>query len=152
MGRLDNILENNILNLDDVAEPFAGMQTGFGRQKELSQKINNRTLIAGRGIILTQTAQGIIVEASNITEKHEHFPAPMMYIAKVKSNTNGVILADLYLNGLLDDEAIYAKDVQIFSTINNTWQRGLEAGDCILATPVTTLTAGVLEEDNESEA
>lgn len=149
MGRLDNILENNILNLDGVTEPFVGMHNGLGRQEELSHKVNQRTLIAGSGVKLTQTPQGIIVEAANITEKHEHFPAPTNFIAKVKSNTNGIIRADLYLNGLLDDDAIYEYDVQIFSTINNTWQKGLEAGDCILVTAVTTLTAGVLEETNE---
>ena len=66
MGKLSNILENNIINLDGVIEPYAGMQTGFARQRELSSKINQRTIIAGEGIKITQSPQGLIIEACDI--------------------------------------------------------------------------------------
>lgn len=149
---MDTSFLSGMRYLPPIGEPFVGETIGFKHQTKVNDFSTKSRVIAGRGVKVKETPQGLIVEASNITEKHEYYPAPTMFIAKVKSNTNGVILADLYLNGLLDDEAIYATDVQIFSTINNTWQKGLEAGDCILVTAVTTLTAGVLEENNEEES
>lgn len=83
MGKLDNILENNILNLDNVAEPFAGMQTGFGRQKEIAQNINKRTLIAGKGIKLTQGATGIVIEADNISQTFSYTSSVKGYEAVI---------------------------------------------------------------------
>ena len=92
MGRLGNTLENNILNLENVAEPYAGMQTGFGRQGEIARNVNKRTLIAGKGIKLTQGATGIIIEAVDInqtftySQEREGYNAVVGEIASVLGN------------------------------------------------------------------
>ena len=92
MGRLGNTLENNILNLENVAEPYAGMQTGFGRQGEIARNVNTRTLIAGKGIKLTQGATGIIIEAVDInqtftySQEREGYNAVVGEIASVLGN------------------------------------------------------------------
>lgn len=146
---MDTSFLSGMRYLPSIGEPFVGETIGFKHQTKVNEFSEKTRVIAGRGIKVKETPQGLIVEASEVTEIHKYFPAPMMYIAKVKSTDNGVIIADLYLNGLLDDDSIIEKGVEIFSTINNTWQRGLEVDDCILVAPVTTLTAGVIESDTE---
>lgn len=146
---MDTSFLSGMRYMPPIGEPFVGEPLGFKHQTKVNNFSEKSRVIAGKGIKITETPQGLIVEASNIIQNVKVLPSPIIYVAKVSSTDKGIIRADLYLNGLLDNEAIYKRDVQIFSTINNTWQKGLEVGDCILVTEAITLTAGVLEVEEE---
>lgn len=135
MGRLDNIMENNILNLDGVIEPYAGMHTGFGRQEEIAQKVNKRTLIAGKGIKLTQGATGIIIEAVDInktftySQEREGYNAVVGEIASVLGN-------GIYTIKFLTETMIQTSDFLV--EVNNSMldENQYALGDKVLCFPV----------------
>lgn len=152
MGRLDNILENNILNLDGVTEPFVGMQTGFGRQEEIAQKVNKRTLIAGQGIKLTQTEQGIIIEASNVTINNLNTNVtPLMTLAQVGIirgiSHDGVYSIDFLAEAEDDEYTTIDSDEFIFVCNNMMAFSSYNDGDPILVykTLVKTLDSGATD-------
>lgn len=135
MGKLSNILENNILNLDGVIEPFAGMHTGFGRQEEVAKKVNQRTLIAGKGIKLTQGATGIIIEAVDInqtftySQEREGYNAVVGEIASVLGN-------GIYTIKFLTGTMIQTSDFLV--EVNNSMldENQYALGDKVLCFPV----------------
>jgi hypothetical protein len=153
MGRLDNILENNILNLENVIEPYAGMQTGFGRQAELARKVNQRTLIAGKGIKLTQGTNGIIIEASDITITNLNtIVSPLMTLAQVGKITDanpedGVYSIDFLAEAENNEYTTIDSDKFIFVNNNMLAFSAYNNGDAILVykTLVKTLDSGATD-------
>lgn len=158
MGKLDNILENNILNLEGVGEPYAGMKTGFGRQEEVAQKVNQRTLIAGQGIKLTQIAQGIIIEASNVTITNLNTNVtPLMTLAQVGTiagSTDGVYSIDFLAEAEDDEYTTIDSDKFIFVCNNMLAFSSYNNGDSILVykTLVKTLDSGSTNETGATGA
>lgn len=152
MGRLDNILENNVLNLDGVTEPFAGMHNGFKRQEEVAQKVNQRTLIAGNGIKLTQTAQGIIIEARNVTINNLNTNVtPLMTLAQVGTisgiSSDGVYSIDFLAEADDNEYTTIDSDNFIFVCNNMLAFSSYNVGDSILVykTLVRTLDSGATD-------
>lgn len=145
MGRLDNILENNILNLQDVKEPFFGMSNGFGRQKEISHNVNARTLIAGRGIKLTQTIQGIIIEASDVTITNLNtIVSPLMTLAQVGTirgvSNDGVYTIDFLAEAEGDEYTTIDSDDFVFVSNNMLAFSSYNVGDSILVYKILAKT------------
>lgn len=135
MGKLDNILENNILNLDGVAEPFVGMNTGFRRQEEISRKVNQRTLIAGKGIKLTQGATGIIIEAVDInqtftySQEREGYNAVVGEIASVLGN-------GIYTIKFITETMISSSEFLVEVNNSMLYENQYAEGDRVLCFPV----------------
>lgn len=159
MGRLDNILENNIINLDDVKHPFFGMSNGFGRQEELSYKVNKRTLIAGQGIKLTQTAQGIIIEASNVTINNLNTNVtPLMTLAQVGTirgiSSDGVYTIDFLAEAEGDEYTTIDSDDFVFVCNNMLAFSSYNVGDSILVYKVLvkTLDSGATDSSSAGGA
>lgn len=153
MGKLDNILENNVINLESVGEPYVGMQTGFKRQEEVAQKVNQRTLIAGKGIKLTQTTQGIIIEASNVTITNLNTNvAPLITLAQVGTirgiSADGVYSIDFLAEAEDDEYTTIESDNFIFVCNNMLAFSSYNEGDSILVykTLVKTLDSGATDE------
>lgn len=153
MGKLDNILENNVINLENVVEPYAGMHNGFARQTELSNKVNQRTLIAGKGIKLTQTAQGIIIEANNVTINNLNTNVtPLMTLAQVGTikgiSDDGVYSIDFLAEAEDDEYTTIDSDEFIFVCNNMLAFSAYNDGDPILVykTLVKTLDSGATDE------
>lgn len=153
MGRLDNIMENNILNLENVKNPYAGMHTGFERQEEIAYKVNQRTLIAGKGIKLTQGPNGIIIEASDVTITNLNtIVSPLMTLAQVGKITDanpedGVYSIDFLAEAEDNEYTTIDSDKFIFVNNNMLAFSAYNNGDSILVykTLVKTLDSGATD-------
>ena len=81
MAKLDGAAEA-AMALHGINEPFVGQSQGMGRQQEISDFARKSRIIAGPGVRVTQTEQGIVVEATNITSTNINIQ-PLMTLATV---------------------------------------------------------------------
>lgn len=81
MAKLDGIIED-AMSLQAINNPFAGQSQGIVRQQEIADFSRKNRIIAGPGVRVTQTEQGIIVEVKNITSTNINIQ-PLMTLATV---------------------------------------------------------------------
>ncbi|MBQ2281246.1 MAG: hypothetical protein II332_00575 [Kiritimatiellae bacterium] len=81
MAKLDGAAEV-AMALHGINDPFVGQSQGMGRQQEIADFARKNRIIAGPGIRITQTEQGQIIEASDITITNINIQ-PLMTLATV---------------------------------------------------------------------
>lgn len=137
--------------MPQINDPFIGENLGFKHQSKISEFSAKSRIIAGKGVKVTETPQGIIIEASNVTINNLNTNVtPLMTLAQVgtiRGSTDGVYRIDFLAEAEDDEYTTIDSDKFIFVCNNMLAFSSYNEGDSILVykTLVKTLDSGVTD-------
>lgn len=90
-------------NLEPIQRGLRPWKAALQKIGEIILWLRQNRLIAGRGVTLIETGDGIVIHASgteNGAGSNSSVPPPVSILARIRDNVNNGYLADLYGNGL----------------------------------------------------
>lgn len=134
MAKLDGAAEA-AMALHGINDPFVGQSQGMGRQQEIADFARKSRIIAGPGVRVTQTEQGIVVEAVDINQTFTYMQEREVHNAVI-GEIERVFGSGIYSIKFITENTISTSDFLV--EVNNSMleENQYAEGDRVLCFPI----------------